>query len=415
MIFYTSDTNFPGAAALIPCVGAALVIWAGMGQSGKETWTGRLLASPIPVFIGLISYSLYLWHWPLIVYAKLLTNGPLMPSQQLLLAFVAVAFAALSWRYVETPLRAGGRPWPKPLHRFVITGFLVFVFVLFGLGMKLGQGFPQRLSPPIRELAVKTEDFSHLRSRCHADGSGRWTFSQTCVLGASVPPKIIVFADSHGAELSVAIGEAAKARHLSVRQITASGCPPAVGFSTKHKPNCALHVDTMLHALLKAPPSTVVMAAYYFQWGRGSNGDNFWKGFSNTVQSLREAGHSVVLLGAVPPYPGVVSVPSALAKWVYHGGTPQDFRFALDRRAASNIEEHLKRIANKTGASYIPIVPYFCPDDLGCQGYKNGTVMYFDNNHMSVSGARQVATNLVLPVIWPKHVRHGFLSNQKSR
>src|SRR5690606_28388169 len=64
VVIYTPATRFPGAAALIPCVGAGLIIWGGTGAAaGRRTWTAFVLGSRVPVFIGRISYSLYLWHW----------------------------------------------------------------------------------------------------------------------------------------------------------------------------------------------------------------------------------------------------------------------------------------------------------------------------------------------------------------
>jgi hypothetical protein len=163
--------------------------------------------------------------------------------------------------------------------------------------------------------------------------------------------------------------------------------------------------------LFKVPPSTVVVTAYYFNWALGSNGGTFWKGLESTVQSLRKAGHSVVLLGAVPPHPDHIGVPSALARWVFYGGAAEEYRFSLDRRAASDINLHLERIAKESRAAYVSLVPYFCPNDSGCQGYKDGTVMYFDDNHMSVSGAKRVSVDILAPIIWPTRLTHGVSSN----
>jgi hypothetical protein len=404
VVLYTHDTEFPGLAALVPCVGAALVIWAGIGLRGDETWTGRLLATSVPVFIGLVSYSLYLWHWPLIVFAKHLTNGVLSPLLQLSLGLAALLFAFLSWRYVEKPLRAGGWPWPAQRHRFFGATFGLLAFLIVGAGLSFSHGLPWRFPTTVTELDEKENDFSELRRRCHVDGDGwaSWTFERMCVIGASVPPSVVVFADSHGVELSKALGEAAETRNLSVRQLTASACPPAVGFVTEDRPKCAEYVDAMLHALSKAPPSSVVVAAHYFQWMHGSDRETLFRGFAETVQVLRKAGHSVILLGPVPEHPGGVTVPSALARWVLYGGAPADYRFALDRRAALDSEAFLRRIANETGSVYIPLVPYLCPDEGECRGYRNGTVMYFDDNHLSVSGARQVVSNFLAPVLWPE-------------
>jgi peptidoglycan/LPS O-acetylase OafA/YrhL len=77
MIIYTRETPFPGIAALVPCIGTALIIWSGLGDQPIVTWASRQLGRNAPVFIGVISYSLYLWHWPLIVFTKHLTNGGL--------------------------------------------------------------------------------------------------------------------------------------------------------------------------------------------------------------------------------------------------------------------------------------------------------------------------------------------------
>ena len=102
VFFYGRSTRFPGLAALLPCGGTALIIWA---NGEKLTRVGRVLASRPLVFIGLISYSLYLWHWPMLVFARYWSAGPLPRTQRLLLLLASVMFAFLSWRFVETPFR----------------------------------------------------------------------------------------------------------------------------------------------------------------------------------------------------------------------------------------------------------------------------------------------------------------------
>ena len=101
-------------------------------------------------------------------------------------------------------------------------------------------------------------------------------------------------------------------------------------------------------------------------------------------------------------------MPTALARWVYYGGELEEYRFALDHREASESEAFLRGLADETGSLYVPLIPYFCPDERGCRAYKNGAVRYFDGNHMSLSGARQVVADLLAPVIWPEHLTHGI-------
>ena len=97
---YSSKTPFPGLSALAPCVGAALVIHT--GASGPCVVAKLLSARPV-VFTGLISYSLYLWHWPLIVFAKYYWIRDLTTGESLAVIAISVLASVLSWRFIEKP------------------------------------------------------------------------------------------------------------------------------------------------------------------------------------------------------------------------------------------------------------------------------------------------------------------------
>jgi peptidoglycan/LPS O-acetylase OafA/YrhL len=407
MIIYTRETSFPGIAALVPCIGTALIIWSGLGHQSVETWTSRQLGRKVPVFIGVISYSLYLWHWPLIVFTKHLTNGSLTISLQLLLAFAAMVFATMSWHYIEKPFRLEGNFWPSQRHRFVGTGLALLTFVLIGASIKQLDGIPQRMGPIVRELAITSSDFSPLAASCLASQSANKSFIQTCVHGSPVPPKVVVFGDSHGADLSVALGEAAKLRGESVRQVTTSSCSPSVGFFWKNRRECSKHVKTTLVALSETAPSTIILTAAYFDYAPSSNGHMLWRGLSETVRSLQHAGHTVILVGAMPPNHYREPVPLAIARRAYFGSTPGDYRFPLNVKVASEIETNMKRIATAAEAIYIPLVPYFCPDNHNCVGYKNKAVVYFDDSHLTLTTARIIVSEFLEPVVWPKHRNPG--------
>ena len=106
VLAYSADTPFPGASALLPCLGTALLIHAG---SGGPSLVGRLLSRRPIVLTGLVSYSLYLWHWPLLVFASLYALRELTAAESLGVLLLAALLATLSWRYVELPFR-GPRP-----------------------------------------------------------------------------------------------------------------------------------------------------------------------------------------------------------------------------------------------------------------------------------------------------------------
>jgi len=102
-IFYTSETKFPGFAALPPCLGTALLIWGNASTATSGTVCGKILATRPFVAVGLISYSLYLWHWPLYAYARYLSWDGL--GVKIILFGLSFVLAALSWKYVESPVR----------------------------------------------------------------------------------------------------------------------------------------------------------------------------------------------------------------------------------------------------------------------------------------------------------------------
>ena len=101
---YRADTTFPGIAALPPVLGTALLIWSG-NAAAPIPKTGRLLAFRPIAWIGLISYSLYLWHWPLFAFAHYWAVKPLAKPERLALVAISVVLAIFCWRYIERPFR----------------------------------------------------------------------------------------------------------------------------------------------------------------------------------------------------------------------------------------------------------------------------------------------------------------------
>jgi peptidoglycan/LPS O-acetylase OafA/YrhL len=393
---YTSTTPFPGPAALLPCIGAALVIWAG----GGELAVARALSTRPFVFLGLISYSLYLWHWPLIVFARILNVETLGIFQQIVLACASVALAALTWRFVEQPFRrrgAGGFTRPAILSSAGLSLGTLAAVALYVISL---HGFPGRFSGHVLDLASSRDDASPLRAKCHFDGSMKGSFDNTCVLGEDVPPKTIVYGDSHGAELSAVLGSLAKSRNESVREITASACPPAADFSMPRREECAHYNAAMMEKLVALPPTTIVIAANSLDWSKDMP-VQYWQGLRTALGALSGAGHRLIVLGPIPHLPNHMPAPAILARWTDRGNDPADFRFSPDVEKFHEVDEKLKDVASEAHATYIPIAPAFCAED-GCSAYLDNAVLYWDDNHLSMHGAGLVAQKLLVPVLWPE-------------
>ncbi len=123
---YDQNTTFPGINAFIPCIGTMFVIYS---NTGNITWVGKTLSFKPLVFIGLISYSLYLWHWPIVVYANYILFEGLSYSIMTIILVISLAIAYLSWKYIENPIRAR-RVYesPKKLVRVsVYAGVLIMI------------------------------------------------------------------------------------------------------------------------------------------------------------------------------------------------------------------------------------------------------------------------------------------------
>lgn len=399
---FSSKTPFPGAAALLPCIGTAMAIWAGEGSSKERPialGTRFLTFRPL-MLLGLISYSLYLWHWPLIVFTKILTAERLSGIEQLALATVAICLATGTWYFVEQPFRQRGSAGftPRAIFRsgtIAIGALAASASVLVGLN-----GMPQRFPDAVLQIAAAQADASPLREKCHFHGEGKRSYDDTCIIGDDVAPSVIVYGDSHGAEFSAALGEFAKARHASVRQITASGCPPAAGFTFPADDRCQHYNDGIIDRLTAISPTTVVLATYSLAWDR-EYPDQFWPSFERTIATLQAAGHRVVVLGPVPDHPEASGIPAEVARWTAKGRDPNDFSFKYGAKQVHAVEARLSAIATEHGAVFVPVSSELC-SDKSCKPYADGAVLYFDNNHLSMSGAQLIASRLLVPVIWPE-------------
>ncbi len=403
VFLFDRKTPFPGAAALLPCLGTALAVWAG---EDARTLGARLLSLRPLVFLGLISYSFYLWHWPLIVFVKLATSERLTGPEQVGILALALLLSVLTWHFVEQPFRRRG---PAGFSTgAVVTGGAAGLAAVASLAVALLMldGLPQRFPDGVLKIADARRDASPLRDKCHFHADTISTYDDTCVIGDDVPPSIIVYGDSHGAEFSAALGSLAKSRHASVRQITASGCPPASGFSFPGNPACTKYNDGILERLTSIPPATVVLATYSLAWAR-EYPKEFWPALERTVTTLRSAGHRVIILGPVPDLPQAAGIPAAVARWTAVGGDPNEYSFEFSGKEIRGVEARLNDIAAAHGATLVAVSSALC-NGSWCRPYADGAVLYFDNNHLSMSGAQMIADRLLAPLIWSEPALSGL-------
>lgn len=379
---------FPGILALPPVVGSALILHCASG-----TWTGRLLEWRPLRFFGWISYSLYLWHWPVVVFLFYRYGTLDLPTMVLALV-LCVALAAASWRWIEEPCRTGRGLRGARAFAFAAIGSLLLAGVATVLF--LGKGFPGRIDPQVRELAAATEDYSARRNECHASPGHVIAPERACSYGAPVRPDAALWADSSGVEPMIGLGEAAAARGRSILHFTHSACAPATTPAPGTDPACAAFNSATL-AWLSRPqgPSTIVLST-------AADSEQFradpayLQGLTAAARTLRKAGKHVVVIGPVPTYPTDVPRRLALA-WQDAPGTIAEGmptgQFLHRNRAVLAALSALERDG----------IAVFYPHAVMCRQtcalMLDGKVMYFDDHHLSAAGGRIIAAPLAR-LIW---------------
>lgn len=402
---YSASTPFPGAAALAPCLGAVLLIWS--GASGTAAVANRLLALPPMVFIGRISYSLYLWHWPVFVFARYGREVAPVAAEMLVWVGVSVALAILSWRFIEQPFRDRQR-FPDPL-KVLAAGALATALVAgTSAGISSARGFPSRLDPELRKL-IKAR-YMHDRRDCHRVTPSRMRRGDICIRGAETgEPSFVLAGDSHADAASPAIFAAAEALGLRGYQYTAAGFRPMPGVEKRGEPNY-VHRSAAFVAFLKQHPEvhTVIITGF---WIHQLTGDSFrhrgtlwydaaYDGSGTAYNRIATrngltrlfttfADRRFILLDDVAS--GNALDLKSQARRIWRSGQGSMAAAAMDRadyQAQRDAYEPLLKelAATHPNVTYEPLFTTLC-DDMACRLMRNGQPVWRNGDHLSATGA----------------------------
>ncbi|WP_347302928.1 acyltransferase family protein [Croceibacterium sp. TMG7-5b_MA50] len=384
----TPTSVFPGLAALPACVGTALVLYAG---EGRDSAAGRWLSIRPFLFVGGLSYSLYLWHWPVFVFLRWATLNDATPVQ--LIAAVAVAFAlsVLSWRFVEQPMLRLALPDRRVLAGGVAVMAVVAAACLVLIG---GRGLPNRFADEDRAILAAAKDSNPRRLQCHSNEEEKTevSYAQSCTFGAEPARyQVAVWGDSFGAELAVALGENLRASGGQVIQITSSSCPPSVGFLPSNRIGCPAHNAKILDALLRDPSAThVVLVADYliYRTDDPRYGARFLQGFAAAAERLSAAGKRLTIVYPVPRQR--FSVPLALALVPVERRSSYGLDVADFDAQLGSVTAFLDELTARLRADSIKPADRLCVEGI-CRAYlPDEGVLYFDDKHLSLAGARFV-------------------------
>jgi len=383
LVIFDQHTPFPGIAALAPCLGAASLIAA--GACGLTT-TGRLLESRPMVFIGLISYSLYLWHWPLIIIGREAFEITTSSVQSKLLILVASFLAATaSWRFVEQPFR---RPTVSRKAIFLGAGAGAFALSVAAAALIVSDGIPARFDRTTLHFANFHFDRSQAyRSEiCHIETKDKFSNYRRdiCLPPPGSPPALIVIGDSHAAHLWWGLQQVAGSR--PVYQATAVGCIPLLPEAAEaFSPECQkLRLFLRNDYLPHRRGDTVLLS------GRWS--EHLLPSLQATLLWARSIGLNVVLAGDSPIYS--VPLPHLLARAHQHNDPSYPSHFLTDR---AELAAAVRTIAAKQGSGFLPLQETMCPNGACVTLTPDGSPMFFDEDHLTPSGSIWLMRRL-----WPR-------------
>lgn len=268
-------TDFPGAKALLPCVAAALFIHSARHVRG---WGHLLLSWKPVVLVGLVSYSLYLWHWPLISFYKIYTDAPLTALSAAIIGCLSVLLAWFSYRFVETPARLSRRPARQVLAMGAVA--IVLAVVVTPLARTVDDSSIRLTAEPDANLYT----YSPIAKRC-MDAIVKDDDAPPCMIGAEDGTKTaLLIGDSHGGHYTEMVDSWARHSGVRVTAMVRNGCPQWVATPRKDEGGVAdtcPPAEEKLKAFIEARHKEGLRYDYIFLAARG---DAVEKRFRETLQ-----------------------------------------------------------------------------------------------------------------------------------
>jgi len=387
------ERAFPGWWALLPTLGTFLLI-----AAGPVAWINRIvLAHPLMVSVGLISFPLYLWHWPLLSFPRLTSVDPPSPEMRVAALGLSVLLAWLTYRCIERPIRFRSRT-TKVVP--ILAGFMA-VLVVTGYGTFLADGIAWRMKDKADYSAFFGWNYtmSHNlmvedRHECNfydiIDHRIKPAIDSSCYTPQS-DSVVFLWGDSHAQHLNYGLRESLPG-DVSLLQVGSSGCTPsAVDREKDALGTCNRANRFAMEKIAAIKPDTVILA---------QSVDHQSNDFDGLATRLQEAGvDNIVLIGPVPQWQ------PSLYKLIlknYWGAVPSRLNHHLRQSVFTTDRIMKERYSGSLQISYISLVDRLCNAE-GCLTYLDGNpkegLITYDYGHFTLPASRYVVQNFITPVL----------------
>lgn len=371
---------FPGFYALAPCLAAMALI--AVGSQGGSAVTAGLSTRPL-VWIGQISYSLYLVHWPILVFYRMARGAPIGTAEACGLVAASVAAAYVSWRFVERPFREKTLLATRSA-LFAGTGIAGAALVVIAAFISFVP-FPMSTNATDRLASFLTYDDADVyrKGRCflfgHQDRLSDFD-ARECLRPLAGKPNILVVGDSHAAHLWYGLNS--EFPGANVMQATSTGCKPVLG--ARGEKTCVDLIEMALGPFLQSNrPDVIILSA---RWIESDIPD-----VERTLKALTGKAGQIVVLGPIVEY--AMPLPRLLAQ-VSGGRDPQ---LLVEARLADQekTDRDLGAAVRAARADYVSTYRLLCGnDDTPCKTLVNDVPIQWDYGHLTAQGSQFLAREL---------------------
>jgi len=392
--FYSESTLFPGISAIPPVLGSSLIIYSGIGP-GTSIVKKFLSLKPI-VNIGLISYSLYLWHWPLIVFAKYLIFRAFTPLEITGIIFVTFLISILSQRFIERPFRGTKPIIPNRNKLFVLSALVMVIFFIIGRVIYKQDGFGERFEL----LKITNKSYND----CDINNEN---IPPTFMFGNKrTIPSFVIWGDSHAGALAPAFKKQSIKNKVSGFIFSRGGTPPLLGIGCNLDSPSFKRAEWNLNVFrfIQNHPNikVVFLAASWVGYGKGFydkyektyienyNNNIYRKGLNRTIRALHEMGKKIVIIVDVPRIkynvPRLYTINYLFPSYIN-----------INQFLPIKSEHNQFQQAVFNGLAYPSEIEFIYPgnklfdNDGQCKIIANKELLYSDNNHLSTAGSLYVS------------------------
>lgn len=399
IFFYDEKMSFPGLNALLPCFCTALLIYSGGGVSDTSATsvTQKILGSKPLVFVGLISYSLYLWHWPILVLTKSVTwkAREFHELGVISLLVISVTLAYLTWKFVETPSRSLGKSeGGKRITIVCSITALACIYIIGATVTKIGdmkidfrQPVPEILTTIMKDNSVTPG----MRCEGSKDPDIILNNGGGCVVGENSTnnPTFALVGDSHARMWAHGIDEKAKTKMVNGLLLAQSSCIPILGLTPPTRNECLGITAAKIKYIQKSDIKKIVLAGYWAGYWRemgGSNrdADSLMLEITKTIKAIRSSGKQVYLMLDIPELASnqeslILALDSL--KYTTAGPTLKSYK---DQQGYLN--QKLREIASTEDVTILSSTDVIC-GKTNCISAEKGKTFYRDSHHLTDAGS----------------------------